>query len=131
MTERGAVVLDASALLALLHREPGADRVAAALPRSAVSSVNWSEVLQKTVARGIAVDGMRDDLEALGLRIVPFAAVDAELAATLWPKTKVLGLSLGDRACIATGIREKARVLTAERAWTKLELGVKVETLRV
>jgi len=131
VTERSAVVLDASALLALLHREPGADRVAEALPRSAVSSVNWSEVLRKTVARGIAVDGLRDDLEALGLRIVPFVAEDAELAATLRPKTKHLGLSFGDRACIATGIREKARVLTTERAWTRLDLGVKVETLRV
>ena len=130
MSERAGVVLDASAVLALLHREPGAERVAEALPRAAVSSVNWSEVLQKTIARGISVEGMRDDLEALGLRIVAFDGDDAEVAASLWSKTKHLGLSLGDRACIATGMRERARVLTADRSWTRLEVGVRVEALR-
>jgi PIN domain nuclease of toxin-antitoxin system len=130
VTERATVVLDASAVLALLHREPGADRVAEALPRAAVSSVNWSEVLQKTIARGISIEGMRDDLQALGLRIVAFGSEDAEVAALLRSKTRHLGLSLGDRACLATGIRERARVLTADRSWARLDIGVKVEALR-
>lgn len=95
-----------------------------------MSSVNWSEVLQKALGNGVTVARMRDDLEALGLRIVPFDADDAAVAAELWPRTKRPGLSLGDRACLATGIRTKATVLTTDRSWSRLELGVKVQAIR-
>lgn len=75
------VVLDASALLAWLHDEPGGDQVEALLEVAVMSAVNWSEVLQKSVARGVAVEGLREDLEALGLQIEPFTIRDAEIAA--------------------------------------------------
>jgi ribonuclease VapC len=94
-------VLDASALLALLQEEPGAETVAAVLQEASVSTVNWSEVLQKSIAQGININDMQTELEALGVQFVPFSTLHAELAAQLWPKTKSCGLSLGDRACLA------------------------------
>ena len=96
-------VLDASALLGFLQDEPGCDQVEAVLPEAVISSVNWAEVVQKSIAAGIDVEGMRNDFEALGLRILPFTAEEAELAGQLWQQTRQQtrqrGLSLGDRAC--------------------------------
>jgi PIN domain nuclease of toxin-antitoxin system len=124
------VVIDSSALLAMLQREPGWERVVEALALARISAVNWSEVAQKALVQAVDIDEKRRDLEALGLEIVPFDAEEAEVAASLWSRTKSLGLSLADRACLATGIRRKARVLTTERAWTKLDVGVRIETIR-
>lgn len=78
------VVLDASALLAYLKDEPGGDAVDAVLTEARISSVNWSEVIQKSLAAGVAVDGMLDDLQALGLTVEPFTSEDAEEAGRLW-----------------------------------------------
>lgn len=98
-----ACVIDASALLALLHLETGHEIVEQHLGQSVISSVNWSETLQKALAKGIETNGLKEDLEALGLKIVSFTTEDAELAAHLWLQTKSMGLSLGDRACLALG----------------------------
>ena len=121
-------VLDASALLALLHEEPGAEFVE--LEGAVISAVNWSEVLYKCLSRGVDIKGLRGDLEALGLSIEPFTPQDAELAAELWPQTRSLGLSLGDRACLALGLRSGLTVVTADRSWKNLRLGVKVQVIR-
>jgi len=121
-------VLDASALLAWLHDEPGGDQVEALLEVAVMSAVNWSEVLQKSVARGVAVEGLREDLEALGLQIEPFTIRDAEIAAGLWEQTRPLGLSLADRACLALGLRLGWPVVTADRAWQAL--GSQVRLIR-
>ena len=123
-------ILDASALLAFLQNEPGCDQVEAALPEAVISSVNWAEVVQKSIAAAVDVKGMREDLEALGLRIVPFSAEEAEIAAQLWQKTRQIGLSLGDRACLSTGIRLDTTVLTADKIWTTLNLPVAVRCIR-
>ncbi len=123
-------VLDASALLALLQQESGTEIVAAALQDSAISTVNWSEVLQKSTSRGIDIDGMQAEFEALGVNIIPFSALQADLAAQLWPETKFLGLSLGDRACLALAIDEKATALTADKAWVKLKNGISIQLIR-
>ncbi|BBM68884.1 type II toxin-antitoxin system VapC family toxin [Rhodothermus marinus] len=122
------VVLDASALLAWLHDEPGGDQVEALLEVAVMSAVNWSEVLQKSLARGVAVEGLREDLEALGLQIEPFIIRDAEIAAGLWEQTRPLGLSLADRACLALGLRLGWPVVTADRAWQAL--GSQVRLIR-
>lgn len=124
------VVLDASALLAALHEEAGGDKVEPLIGRSVISTVNWSEVVQKSMARGVWDDGVRDDLQALGLVIRPFAVEDAEIAAAIYPKTKSRGLSLGDRACLAVGLRLKLPVLTTDRAWKGLGLVVDVRVVR-
>ncbi len=77
-------VLDASALLAWLQAEPGAEMVEAELASAATSSLNWSEVLQKSLVHGVEITGLREDMEALGLAIVPFDVDDAEQTARLW-----------------------------------------------
>lgn len=124
------VILDASALLAFLQNEPGCDQVEAALPEAVISSVNWAEVVQKSIAAGVNVDGLREDLEALGLRIFPFTAEEAEIAAQLWQQTRQVGLSLGDRACLSVGIRLEAVVLTADQIWTTLSFPIAVHSIR-
>ncbi len=123
-------VLDASALLAALHDEPGGDEILASTGGWAMSSVNWSEVLQKSAARNVDTKGLREDLEALGLEIAPFTAQDAETAAQLWPKTRSGGLSLADRACLALGKRLQVPVLTADKAWAKFKIGVQIQVIR-
>lgn len=130
MTPPGDCVLDASALLAMLHAEPGSETVEAHLDRAAMSSVTWSEVVQKSLQRAVDVDGMRQDLEALGLAILPFDADDAEATARLWPILRGGGLSLGDRACIALAARLRLPVLTADEMWEELELEIRINVIR-
>lgn len=124
------VVLDTSALLAYLHNEPGADLVEPHLEGAMVSTVNWAEVAQKALERGVAVERLRADIEALGLSLVPFGVVDAEAAARLWAETRYRGLSLGDRACLALGVVRGLSVLTADRAWRELDLGIPIQVVR-
>lgn len=124
------VVLDASALLAYLHQEPGHETAGAVFPGAAISSVNWSEVVQEALSRGVDVSGLRDDLAALGLTVIPFDAADTEAAAHLWAQTHALGLSLGDRACLAPGVRLNARVYTADRAWRRARLPISIQPIR-
>ena len=123
-------VLDASALLALLHDEPGGESVRPLFPAAVMSSVNWAEIVQKCVARGVDVDGLRSDLGSLGLRVWPFNADDAEASGRLWSTTKAFGLSLGDRACLALGQRLSLPVLTADWAWGSLNVDFPVQIIR-
>ena len=126
-----AFVLDASALLAQLHREPGAEVVEALGARSVISSVNWAEVLQKVIARGSReLWEVWQDWESLGLRILPFMAEDAELTAQLWSTSRQAGLSLGDRACLSLAQRLGLPALTADRGWAALDLEIEVRLIR-
>ena len=124
------VVLDASASIAAVKREPGYEVVLKAVPRAAISSVNWSETVQKAHARGIDLERLRLLLVADGLAILPFTIEHAEAAAALYSKTRHLGLSLADRACLALGARLGVPVLTADRVWTSLDVGVEVRAIR-
>ncbi|MEH2358571.1 type II toxin-antitoxin system VapC family toxin [Nostoc sp.] len=132
------VVLDASALLAYLKDERGGDVVEAILAESVISSVNWAEVIQKAIAAGVVVDGMLDDLQALGLVVEPFTPEDGEVAGRLWKQTRSFGLSLGDslrdgiaeRACLSLGLRLGVAVLTSDRAWLNLDLGLDIRAVR-
>lgn len=123
-------VLDASALLAYLHGEPGDARVREAIDAAGICAVNWSEVIQKALAAQVDVRGMREDLTQLGLTILAYTPVQAELAGRLWSDTRELGLSLADRACLALALDASVPVLTADRVWKKLALGVDIELLR-
>jgi ribonuclease VapC len=124
------VVLDASAVLALVHREPGAERVKAVLPLAALGSVNLAEVVTKLVERRVPLDTIADLLRHFDLDLHPFDEALAFEAGALRASTSGRGLSLGDRACLALARRLGARVLTADRAWRDLDLGVQVEMLR-
>ncbi len=125
-------VIDASALLAWLQGEPGAETVEAALAESAISSVNWAEVIQKALARAVDIAGMHEDVTAVGLKILSFIPEDAERVGRLRTLTQPYGLSLGDRACLALGLRLATPVLTADRAWLPLEtaLGLSIRVIR-
>lgn len=115
-------VLDASAVLALLNQEPGADQVEALLADSLISTVNAAEVLTKLVDAGMPDDEALESLELLGLDIVDFDLQLAVQSAALRRPTKKKGLSLGDRCCLALGLRFGYEVVTAEREWAKLDL---------
>ena len=123
-------VLDASALLGLLHGEPGGEAVEEVLGASAISSVNWPEVVQKALEKKTKIEGLREELESLGLEIIPFTADLAEKTAHLRAETKPAGLSLGDRACIALAGDLGRPALTADKVWRDLSLRVEVRVVR-
>jgi PIN domain nuclease of toxin-antitoxin system len=125
------VVLDASALLALLFSEVGGDQVAEAINHGAIiSAVNWAEVLKKAIERNVAIDLLQTDLEIVGLQILAFTPQAAFLSASLWPQTRALGLSFGDRACLALGLEQNLKVLTADTVWQSLAIGIPIQTIR-
>jgi PIN domain nuclease of toxin-antitoxin system len=124
------VVLDASALLAVLFEEPGADEVAKLLPHVDLSAVNYAETLTKSLDRGKSLADAVGLLNRLRLSVVPFDAELAAVAASLRPATKPLGLSLGDRACLALGLARHLPVVTADRNWKQLKVGVTVRCVR-
>lgn len=121
-------VLDASVLLGVLFQEVALEVVP--LEGSAVSAVNWSEVLQVAVRRGADVAGLGDAIGAEGVVIVPFSAEHAASAAALSPHTRVAGLSLADRACLALAESLSVPALTADRAWRDVAVGVEVVLVR-
>jgi len=124
------VVLDASALLAYLLQEPGAEGVDGLLGDARMACVNWAEVVQKSLSAGVDVEGMREELQSLGMGVEPFLAVDGERAGQLWPLTRQQGLSLGDRACLSLALRLDLKVVTCDRAWAQLPLELEVQILR-
>jgi PIN domain nuclease of toxin-antitoxin system len=123
-------VLDASALLALLQGEPGGPDVAALIPDVAMSAVNLSEVVGKLIDAGASEADARLATGGLGVRIVDFDEVQAFEAAGLRAATRSVGLSLGDRACIALARRLGVPAVTTDRAWARLRLGVTVRVVR-
>lgn len=124
------MVLDASALLAYLQEEPGADLVRAALDEAVISTVNWAEVVQKVSPSAGDAARLRDSLGSLGLGFLPLSVAQAEIAGRLRASTIHLGLSLGDRACLAVGMERSDAVYTADRAWLQLALEVEVKAIR-
>ena len=124
------VVLDASAVLALLASEPGTDEVEAVLDGSAMSSVNLAEVLQKSLQHEVDIEGLEYDLQGLGVEVYPFDIAQARATAELWERSPRSGLSLGDRACLALADGLGAVALTADRRWSALDLGVPVRVIR-
>lgn len=124
-------VLDASALLALLNDEPGASMAADALDGEPVmSAVNLSEVVAKLVDAGIDQGEVRDLLDGLQIEVAAFDEDAAHEAGALRPATRRAGLSFGDRACLALGVRLGVPVLTADRGWRSLGLPVEVVVMR-
>jgi ribonuclease VapC len=123
-------VLDASALVALLGREEGAEVVEGFLAGSAISTVNWSEVIQIAASLELPTEGRRAQIEALGVALVPFSPQQAEIAADLAPRTAAAGLSLADRACLATALDLGAEVVTGDRVWAELDLDLSLHLIR-
>lgn len=124
-------VLDASAVLALIHDEPGADVVASEIDGAVLSTVNLAEVVGKLVDAGVDVTRLRVLIAAAGVRVEPLTAADAELAGALRAIEGGSSLSLGERCCLALAARTvPPEVMTADRAWADLDLPVRVRLIR-
>ncbi|MGF1524260.1 MAG: type II toxin-antitoxin system VapC family toxin [Leptolyngbyaceae cyanobacterium] len=127
-------VLDASALLAYLYEETGADVVESAITmESFISVVNWAEVLSTVGMNGGNIDDLASKMaqkEFGKLAVTPIPEADAVQIGKLRSKTKHLGLSLGDRACLALGLRLESTILTSDIIWKNLNLGVQIVTIR-
>lgn len=124
------VVLDASAVLAYLRGEPGADRVLSVMPGAAISAVNLSEVIQKLLDLGAPEEVVIESIGQLPCRIVAFDGEQAVEAGLLRVRTRAKGLSLGDRACLALAAREQVAAFTADRVWGSLDLDLEVVLIR-
>lgn len=125
-------VLDASAVLCLLFSEKGAEKVEARLGSATMSTVNYTEVLTKLIDRGLGADEAIRDLSDLDLAIVPVDQGVAEEAARLRTVSKDMGLSLGDRVCLALAKNLGVPAVTTDRVWKEIAKpsGVKVELVR-
>jgi PIN domain nuclease of toxin-antitoxin system len=127
------LVLDTSALLAILHGESGAEtftKKPGLLENAAMSSVNIAEAYGKLVGRGITPLDAWEAVSGPIPHIMDFDTEQARIAGGLLPQTRNLGLSLGDRACLALGIALKAPIYTADRAWKELKLKVAIHVIR-
>lgn len=124
-------VFDSSAILALVYDEPGKPKVLSLLDAYSplISAVNLCEILTKLVGDGLGEDLALDMLIGLDIAVVDFDTNLARKTAGLGPLTKHLGLSLGDRACLALAIQENAIVVTADRNWAGLDV-CRIELIR-
>jgi ribonuclease VapC len=127
------IVLDSSALLAILHEETGAEmftQKSGLLESSVMSAVNVAEAYGKLVGVGVAPEDAWEAVIAPIPEIMEFDQEQAKIAGGLLPQTRSLGLSLGDRACLALGIVLKAPIYTADRAWKVLKLKIAIQVIR-
>jgi PIN domain nuclease of toxin-antitoxin system len=124
------VVLDASALLAVLRAEPGTEQVEAHLGDASIGAVNLSEVVAKLAEDGVPETQIRQAIARLELEVRAFDEEQAYAASMLHKTTRGFGLSFGDRACLALADSLNALVLTADRSWSRLDLGIAIEVIR-
>ena len=123
-------LLDASAVLAVINMEPGGEIVTEALPGAAISAVNYAEVISKLTDYGLTENEVREAADSLGIRVIPFDVEAALVSGLMRTATRHKGLSLGDRACLALGRISGEPVLTTDRAWNGLDLGVEIRVVR-
>lgn len=124
------IVFDSSAILALLHREAGADVVLRHAGSAMVSAVNLAEVGARLTDHGIPELEIRKVVGAVGLEVVNFDESQAYASALLRLRTRGKGLSLGDRACLALALARAVPALTADRIWAELDIGIDIRLIR-
>lgn len=125
------IVLDASAILALINGELGMEKLTPDLLGDAVASaVNLAEVHTKLLSRGWTPEQAWEDATSPVREIMSFDEEHARAAGDLVTQTRQFGLALGDRACLALGIALKSPVYTAEKSWQKVKVGVKIHLIR-
>jgi PIN domain nuclease of toxin-antitoxin system len=124
------IVFDASAVLAVALHEPGYQELLDLESVALVSAVNLAEVRSRLWDKGSSVKAIDDVLAGVSMSIIAFDAEQARVSAELRPVTRALGLSLGDRACIALGLVRDAVVYTADRIWAKLQLPIEIRVIR-
>jgi ribonuclease VapC len=123
-------VLDASALLALMLAEPGAEAIIEMLPTAVIGAVNLAEVIAKLQERGIPEAEIDGNVAALNLPVIPFDDGQAIASGKLRARTRSRGLSLGDRACLALAMARDTQAVTKDRGWDGLEIGAKIVVVR-
>jgi ribonuclease VapC len=123
-------VLDSSAILALAHHEPGADMVRTALPSACISAVNYAEVITKLIEEGLPFSHAETFFARLYCKVVEVDEARAALAGEMHEKTRRTGVSLGDRFCLQLAQEFHVPVLTTDRRWKTLDLGVEVTLIR-
>ena len=125
------VVLDATAVLAMLREEPGGDMVAGYIGRAVISAMNLQEVAKEMLREGAPPETVRAVLDELGIDVRPHDVDAAYAAAALYPQTKQYGQGLGDRTCMALGIVMDVPVLTMDREWRSVEVdGLRLQHVR-
>lgn len=124
------VVLDSSAVMALMFGEPGQERVLETLPGALLSAVNLAEIISKLTIRGVNAEATENAVRRLGVEVADFTATHARIVGHLRPLTKSAGLSLGDRACIALGVSQQAEILTTDRAWATVQIPATITLIR-
>lgn len=124
------IVLDASALVALVLKEPGADAVEAAVSNAVMSSANYAEALTRLGRFGGDIDDLVKSIDVWGVAFIDVTPAQAITAAKLYVKTKVAGLSLGDRLCLALALERDEPAMTAERSWPGLPHGANIILIR-
>lgn len=123
-------VLDASALLAVMFGERGAERIQDIIAGSVIGAVNLAEVVAKLQERGVPEAEIDGVVAEIGLPVIPFDEGQAMAAGKLRGRTRTLGLSLGDRACLALALARGVPAVTTDRSWSKLDVGAKVLVAR-
>lgn len=123
-------MLDASALLAYINGEDGGAEVPVNTGDARISAVNYSEAVAVLIRRGAGASEVRAMLSSILLDVVAFDAEQAEDAGFMIATTSALGLSLGDRACLAAAQSHGIPVMTADRSWSGLNVGVRIQLIR-
>lgn len=123
-------VLDASALLALLNSELGADVVSESIPGAVINAVNLSEVVGKLSKAGMPEKAIREALKGLDLEVISFDEEQAYSAGLLRSVTDEFGLSLGDRICLDTARRLGVPALTADKMWGDIPVEINIRLIR-
>lgn len=123
-------VLDASAVIAVIRNEAGADKVKAQLHGAYISSVNLSEVFYKTWEKGASREFVQWAVDNLPIKSVPFDDELAIISASIRQATLKQNISFADRACLALGLLRKLPVVTSDRNWTELDISVDVRLFR-
>lgn len=124
------IVLDASALLAILNQEPGYERWVDRVASAVIGAVNLSEVIAKLADVGMPEPEIQQAVKPLGLEVIPFDERQAWTAGMLRPVTRPSGLSFADRACLALALQMKLPALAADRNWKRLRIGVRIQLLQ-
>jgi ribonuclease VapC len=124
------VVLDASALLALIQNEPGGERVSPMIPQARVSAVNFCETVQRLRRGGMPLEAVTMALTTLVPLPVAFDRETAYVAASIHEQTRGQGISFADCACLALALMLGVPAVTAERKWDRCEVGVEVIRIR-
>jgi ribonuclease VapC len=123
-------VLDASALIAFLRQEKGAEKVATILTQCCISSVNLAETYSKMIEYGKPLEAVAYQIERLKIEVIAFDEEQARIVASLWKQTRPAGMGLGDRACLALAIAKSLPAYTTDAEWLKCDTGVMIINIR-